>query len=189
MPFGTASARLKRKILWSLLAELNRVDCSRCNEPMTEATFSVDHIVDWQDNSVGLFWDIGNISWSHLSCNVGAARRSTKPVSKITRARVSDSLRTTYENRREVAPKGLSWCSTHQEFLKESAFHSSKYRWSNRSKQCISCRSKASPLVHGTESAYNVGRCRCSDCRSAAREARTNRNRRARSSEDRALVS
>ncbi len=44
---------------------------------MSRETFSIEHIVPWldSDDPKGLFFDLNNIAFSHLSCNVGAARK------------------------------------------------------------------------------------------------------------------
>lgn len=72
---GTASARLGRAILLSLVRKLGLDRCLRCGLPITEAAdLSVDHRVPWLDASTGLFWDLGNVAFSHRACNAGSAR-------------------------------------------------------------------------------------------------------------------
>jgi hypothetical protein len=76
---STASHRLVKDILWVLLTETGRTLCYRCGEEMTRDTFSIDHVVPWlgSDTPVSLYFDIGNISFSHLRCNIvdGANKR------------------------------------------------------------------------------------------------------------------
>jgi len=47
---------------------------------MSRDTFSIEHKIPWLDSSdpVGLYFDLNNISFSHHSCNVRAARRPNK---------------------------------------------------------------------------------------------------------------
>jgi hypothetical protein len=78
MPIGTASYKLKKSIMFSLLKELNRNWCYRCSGLIeTEDTLSVEHKEPWLDseNPKGLFFDLDNISFSHLSCNISDAKR------------------------------------------------------------------------------------------------------------------
>ena len=51
---------------------------------MTRETFSIEHKTAWIDseNPLGLYFDQNNISFSHNSCNVKAARRPRKGTSK-----------------------------------------------------------------------------------------------------------
>ena len=80
---STASGRLVKDILWSLLVETNKHLCCKCNKEMTRETYSIEHITPWldSDDPVGLYFSLENISFSHLSCNISDARRP-KPRSK-----------------------------------------------------------------------------------------------------------
>ena len=44
---------------------------------MTRETFSIEHLKPWLDSNdpVGLYFDLDNISFSHLSCNISDARK------------------------------------------------------------------------------------------------------------------
>lgn len=77
---STAQYRLIKDILWKLIIQTNQNICCKCNEEMTRETFSIEHIVPWldSDDPVKLFFDLENISFSHLKCNVGSARQSRK---------------------------------------------------------------------------------------------------------------
>ncbi len=74
--YSSASNKLRRKIMFSLIQECNKNRCHRCGKPMTESDFSIDHKKAWQNsaNPKDLFWSMKNISFSHLRCNVGAAK-------------------------------------------------------------------------------------------------------------------
>ena len=70
MPYGTASQRLKKMIMFKLVKELKRDFCYRCGERIEHfKEISVDHKKSWLHKSNELFWDLDNISFSHLSCN------------------------------------------------------------------------------------------------------------------------
>jgi len=80
MNASTASGRLQKDILWRLLCETGRTNCCRCKLQMTRDTFSIEHLTPWLDSEdpVGLFFDQSNIDFSHLKCNVAAARKVNK---------------------------------------------------------------------------------------------------------------
>ena len=78
MPVGTASNRLRKMILFDFVQRLELDKCFQCGDKISDIdNFSIEHPVPWLDseNSVELFFDLTNIAFSHLSCNVGAARR------------------------------------------------------------------------------------------------------------------
>lgn len=81
MPYGTASAKLRKMILFALLAESGRDKCYRCGKPIKAVDeLSIEHKEPWLDSCdpAGRFFDLSNIDFSHLSCNSGAARRPNK---------------------------------------------------------------------------------------------------------------
>jgi hypothetical protein len=76
---STASHRLVKDILWKLIEATGQDACCKCKELMTRETFSIEHKVPWLDSKTPaeLFFDLDNISFSHLRCNV-EDRRITK---------------------------------------------------------------------------------------------------------------
>lgn len=81
MPFGTASAKLSKMIMLSLVQRLELDRCFRCDEPIVLAEeLSKDHKVNWQDVDPALFWDLDNIAFSHSACN-SRARHNMVPSS------------------------------------------------------------------------------------------------------------
>lgn len=78
---STASARLVKDIVYSLIVKTERNNCHRCNKPMTRETFSIEHKVPWRHSAdpVKLFFDLENISFSHLKCNT-EEKRHKQPV-------------------------------------------------------------------------------------------------------------
>jgi hypothetical protein len=81
MPHGTAANRLRKKILFALLelAELN--ECWRCGEKMGDIDeFSIDHIEPWlhSNDPIGLYFDLDNVAFSHIKCNIAASRNTLK---------------------------------------------------------------------------------------------------------------
>ena len=79
MPIGTASAKLRKMVLFSLLKKHGENFCYQCNlEIETAEELSIEHKIPWLDSEdpIKLFFDLENISFSHLSCNVGARKKS-----------------------------------------------------------------------------------------------------------------
>jgi hypothetical protein len=70
MSYGTATARLRKLVLFDLLKRHGENICYRCNEPIeTVEELSMDHKEPWLGNDTALFWDVENIAFAHLSCN------------------------------------------------------------------------------------------------------------------------
>lgn len=76
---GTASGRLVKDLLFKFAVEAGH-KCHRCGGELVRETFSIEHKEPWLDSEdpVGLFFDLGNVAFSHLKCNVGASRRPNK---------------------------------------------------------------------------------------------------------------
>ena len=84
MPIGTASARLKKNIMFDLLCRLNENKCYQCGEIIENAeNLSVEHKIPYlhSENPQELFFNLDNIAFSHLKCNIGAARKNIKTLS------------------------------------------------------------------------------------------------------------
>ena len=78
MSHGTATARLKKSLMFSLIKETGRNICFQCGKPIeSEDDLSIEHKIPWLDseNPKELFFNLNNIAFSHLSCNSGAARK------------------------------------------------------------------------------------------------------------------
>ena len=79
MPPGTANARLRKLIMFNLVQQTNRDICFQCGERIDNVKdFSIEHKKAWLDNDSELFWDLENIAFSHLHCNIGARRTGQK---------------------------------------------------------------------------------------------------------------
>lgn len=72
----TASHKLQRSIIFSLLRETGRDTCFRCKADLTEDSFSIDHAENWLDSEDprGLFFDVKNIDFSCKLCNTANNR-------------------------------------------------------------------------------------------------------------------
>lgn len=70
MPIGTASARLRKRIIFSLLKRLDETSCFKCGEEILKPDdLSIEHKLPWLDRDVSRFWDLDNVAFSHKGCN------------------------------------------------------------------------------------------------------------------------
>ena len=76
---STASGRLVKDLLWHFISTTTDALCCKCNQPLERSTFSVEHIEPWldSDDPVGNYFNISNIGFSHLRCNIADVRRKT----------------------------------------------------------------------------------------------------------------
>ncbi len=76
MNYSTASNRLVKDLLFDFVLKAEH-KCSKCGGKLTRETFSIEHITPWLDSDrpLELFFDLDNIAYSHLSCNVSSARK------------------------------------------------------------------------------------------------------------------
>ena len=77
-PYGTASNRLRKMILFDLITRFGLDDCYRCGSKIeTIDDLSMEHKDSWQlaTNPKESFFDLDNIAFSHLDCNSGSYNR------------------------------------------------------------------------------------------------------------------
>jgi len=77
-PYGTANNKLRKAILFKLIKETNNDVCYRCGKKIEDIdNLSIEHKISWERSKdpVKTFYDLDNISFSHLKCNVAAAKR------------------------------------------------------------------------------------------------------------------
>ena len=82
MPIGTATARLRKNILFSFLEKTKENICFQCGEIIENVDdLSIEHKEPWldSDNPLDKFFSLDNIAFSHLTCNIGAARKDVGP--------------------------------------------------------------------------------------------------------------
>jgi hypothetical protein len=76
MPLGTASAKLRRLVMFRLVQRLGEDACYRCGRKIeTVGELSIERKEPWFNIDPSLFWDLDNVAFSHLSCNAGSRRR------------------------------------------------------------------------------------------------------------------
>lgn len=121
MPYGTATSKLRKFVLFSLLKRHGENVCVRCGKPIESADdLSMEHIKPWEGISAELFWDISNVAFSHLKCNV--PHRFPGP--KI------------------VTPEGTAWCSRHQRALPVNEFFKKTRHDDGYDRHCKACRAE-----------------------------------------------
>jgi len=84
MSHGTAGGRLRKSVMFWLVCLAGRDWCFQCGEQIeTESCLSIEHKKPWLDSidPVGMFFDINNIAFSHLSCNIKAGRKTNRKYS------------------------------------------------------------------------------------------------------------
>ncbi len=122
MTQNRAKQILQKSIIFHLLRQRGQDVCFRCGGRIERLEdLSIDHKVDWFNNNPVLFWQIDNITFSHLRCNslAGLSRQ--------------------HEMRRRTGPPGTVWCGGHKAFLPIEAFHRVGTRWNGRQKVCREC--------------------------------------------------
>ena len=129
MSSGKAASILRKNIMFSLVQQLDKDTCIRCNEKITSIReFSIDHIEPWLDAGIDLYWDIKNIAFSHLRCNSAAGKKIGG------KGKVSAH--------RKVGPPGTAWCKLEKAFKPSELFTNNKLRWNGLESACKDCRRK-----------------------------------------------
>lgn len=73
MSYGTACNRLRKMILFKLVKDTGLNICHQCGKPIEHIDeLSIEHKKAWlnADNPIETFFDLENIAFSHLSCNI-----------------------------------------------------------------------------------------------------------------------
>lgn len=81
MNHGTASSQLRKAILWDYVVKCEHNVCFQCKgQILSIDELSIEHKEPWLDseNPKELFFSLDNIAFSHISCNIGAARKTNK---------------------------------------------------------------------------------------------------------------
>lgn len=95
MPGGTANGILRKSIMFSMMVALGLNECFQCGETIENVdSLSIEHKEPWldSDNPKERFFDLSNIAFSHLSCNVRAARKPNRG------RKVVHGSKSTYDN-------------------------------------------------------------------------------------------
>ena len=74
MPLGTARGKLNKAITFQMVQRLGLDTCFQCGKKIkTVRDLSIEHKISWLHSTdpVGLFFNLDNTAFSHLSCNCG----------------------------------------------------------------------------------------------------------------------
>ena len=96
VPFGTASGRLRKILLFDAIGRLNERNCYRCGEFIEKLEdFSIEHKNSWMNSNdpKESFYSLENISYSHLICNVTSGTRPHKIYNTSTEKWAANSQR------------------------------------------------------------------------------------------------
>ena len=125
MPFGTASHKLRKAVLFALLVRHGENVCYRCTDMIESADqLSLDHKKPWFGFATDLFWDVENVAFSHTQCNTDARRKTSRG----------------HADRPRVALGECSVCRAAN--LPESAFFRNANRHNGLSTECKECRTR-----------------------------------------------
>lgn len=128
IPFGTACHRLRKAVMFSLVARLGEDKCFKCGEQIASANdMTIEHKQPWQGVSSELFWDVGNIAFSHPWCNKAENIRGFRD----RRSRINTPM---------DCPPGTAWCGDHKDFLPVEQFTRNKSRHGGLENLCRACR-------------------------------------------------
>ncbi len=115
---GTASNRLRKAVLFQFVQLAREDTCYQCGKTIESIDeFSIEHMEPWldSDNPKEKFFNLDNIAFSHLRCNI-AAKRSPNKIEW---------------------PEGQAWCSGCKQMHPLSKFPDSKPI--KRGKVCRKC--------------------------------------------------
>lgn len=131
MPHGTATSKLRKIILFNFAQRLKEDICFKCGKQIeTVDELSIEHKLPWEGRSTSLFWDLNNITFSHLKCN----RQHIEGAEKL----------------RKIGPEGTSWCSSHKQFLPVENFWKNPNNWNGLARQCSECMTKSDSRINHT---------------------------------------
>lgn len=126
MNYGTASNRVKKKIMFDLVKKCGMDNCFKCKKPIaTVDELTVEHKEAWLHNSVELFWDLDNIAFSHAKCNRPDFYNRTRRTHEVVDGK-----------------KRCSGCSDKKGLLPLENFHKNKYNYSGYNCKCKGCRTR-----------------------------------------------
>ncbi len=96
MDDSTASHKLRKSILFSLVQQTFQDVCFRCQMKIeTVKDLSIEHKMPWLDSGdpVAAFFDLNNIAFSHLQCNIADRRQPNKKYFTPADSKAADQTR------------------------------------------------------------------------------------------------
>jgi hypothetical protein len=118
MSHGAATGRLRKMILFKFAQRLKEDTCFKCAKTIeTVEELSIEHKEPWENRSAELFWDLNNVAFSHLKCNMPHIRRGGEP-------------------RRKIGSEGTAWCNVCKKFEPVESFYKHAERWNGLQQTC-----------------------------------------------------
>ncbi len=121
MNHSTAASRLRKKVLFMLVQRLKLDECFRCKKLIVDVNdLSIEHKKPLLDEDPRLFWDMGNIAFSHRSCNSLASRNN--PWNKSLTAPWNNkklSIKEREKIREEYDGNYYKWCKDQKDNIDE----------------------------------------------------------------------
>lgn len=122
MPHGTASHKLRKSLLYKYVRLANHHFCYKCGAKIeTVDELSIEHKKPWENIDPALFWDLDNITFSHLVCNKKHSKRNQ------------------YTHISELAPDGTKWCGKCRTYLLKDSFAKNKSEEDGYRSYCREC--------------------------------------------------
>lgn len=116
MSISIARYKLVKQIVFKLLKELKQNFCYRCKKEIVNiGDLSIEHKIDWlnSEKPIELFFDLNNISFSHLKCNC----QTPENIQKFKEVGLAMTIK---------SPEGMSWCSKCKQHKPVQEFYKSK---------------------------------------------------------------
>jgi hypothetical protein len=121
MSAGKANGILRKQLLFKYVQIVGDDICFKCEELIESVDeLSIEHKLPWQGRDTSRFWDLDNIAFSHIRCNVPHEYGG--------------------KQLRRVGPEGTAWCIGHQAFLPIEKFQSRAEHWNGLQHYCKECR-------------------------------------------------
>lgn len=121
MPYGTATAKLRKQLLFKYVTLSGDNTCFKCNIDIDKIEeFTIEHKSPWLHENTDLFWDLNNIAFSHRACN-----KPDRPY-----------LNKSGKERRITYPENMVWCNFEKKFLPVENFSKNRSHWSGFHSLC-----------------------------------------------------
>lgn len=126
MSHGAATSRLRKLVLFRQLQKCHDNICIRCNNVIATADeLSIEHIEPWEGRSAELFWDLDNVAFAHMKCNLLERHTRSKEIG---------------EKQRKIGPEGTSWCKTCSVYKSLIEFAQCSSNWRGLDTECKPCK-------------------------------------------------
>lgn len=121
MPHGTANHKLRKNIMFKYVVLAGDNFCYKCGAEIELVDeLSIEHKLPWEGRDTELFWDLGNIAFSHVTCNRPHTFSSGPPVTKLD-------------------GKGKAWCNRCKQHLPVERFAKNNSKPSGLQNFCRAC--------------------------------------------------